>query len=70
MGHTGTGFAAIYEGHDRITWSNFWSPILTTCLCGATSMMLLTYPVIALASPGNSLSIIQLQTPLARLYEM
>ena len=47
------GFDSIYESHSRRTWSSFYSPFLVGLVSMITSEMLITYPLITTASPGD-----------------
>ena len=47
------GFESIYESHSRRTWSSFWSPLLVGLTSIITSEMLIAYPLITTASPGD-----------------
>jgi len=45
------GFFTIYEGHDRRTWANYWSPLLSASLCGAANMLITSSTVLTTARP-------------------
>ena len=47
------GFEAIYEGHNRCTWSNYWMPLIVLGLCQLTMELVIIYPVITTAVPGT-----------------
>ena len=48
------GFDVIYKGHDRRTWANYWSPLLSATFCTITAMVIMVFPVITTARPGKS----------------
>ena len=52
------GFSTIYEGHNKRTWANYWSPLLTACMCAFNSIMILVYPNITTARPGKRFSVL------------
>ena len=54
------GFSTIYQGHNRRTWANYWSPLLSCSMCTITSIIAVVYPVITAAAPGEHFTFLYL----------